>query len=217
MLACTFTDGNLAALDCSKYEQRLAYEFAPDTLRVLTINGIDVIWFNRDDEGYLRLNVKMLSVLPKERALIEENFWRNIGQPTDLHSPPQGKELRIDYENGDHLFVKFLVINSSEEAFEKYEHEALRKPNLITFPITAVEINYKIGGTGIELRPSGTHIQSSVLKGGFVSNCGSGLDVDGDYIFRQNPSLLPYLPETRVKQCPCGSGIRYKNCHGLLS
>lgn len=187
-----------------------------ETLKVLKINGHDVVWFNRDDEGYLRLNIKMLSVQLEERALIEDNIWKNIGNPNDLHSPPQGKELRIDYENGDHLFVKFLEINSAEQAYEKYKNEVLLDSERVKFPITVVEVNYKIGGTEIEFSPSGTNIQNSSFRSGFISHCGTGMVINTDLLFRQNPSLLPYLPESRIKPCPCGSGARFKHCHGLL-
>jgi hypothetical protein len=187
-----------------------------ETLKVLQINGHDVVWFKRDEEGYLRLNIKMLSVLPEERALIEDNIWTNIGDPKDVNSPPQGKELRIDYENGDHLFVKFLVIQNADKAYEKYKNDALIGNNDIKFPITVVEVNYVIGGTGIEFRPSGTSIQTNIFKGCFSSHCGVGMSINTGLIFLQNPSLLHYHPESRLCPCPCGSGIRFKHCHGLL-
>lgn len=188
-----------------------------ETLKVLQIDGNDVVWFNRDEDGYLRLNVKMLSVLAEERAIIEDNIWTNIGSPTDMNSPPQGKELRIDYVNGDHLFVKFMVMQTAEQAYRKYKNEHLLNSSDVKFPITVVEVNYKIGGTGIEFKPSGTSIQTNSFKGSFISHCGAGMVISTGLVFRQNPSLLPYKPESRLSPCPCGSGLRFKHCHGLLA
>jgi len=187
-----------------------------ETLKVLQIDGNDIVWFKRDEEGYLRLNIKMLSILPRERALIEDNIWTNIGDPKDINSPPQGKELRIDYENGDHLFVKFLIMKTAAQAYKKYKNDALLDNEDIKFPITVVEVNYVIGGTGIEFRPSGTSIQTNSFKGGFISHCGTGMSINTGLTYRQNPSLLPHHPVSRVRPCPCGSGIRFKHCHGLL-
>lgn len=159
--------------------------------------------FNERKDGYLRLNVKMLSMLAKERAIIEDNIWTNIGDPMDMNSPPQGKELRIDYANGDHLFVKFMVMQTAEQAYKKYKNEYLVNSSDVKFPITVVEVNYKIGGTGIEFKPSGTSIQTNSFKGGFISHCGVGMAINTGLVFRQNPSLLPYKPEFRLRPCPC--------------
>lgn len=190
--------------------------FFHETLRIITINNKNIVWFNRDEQGYLRLNVNMLSVLPEDRAIIEDNMWTNIGNPKDLNSPPQGKELRIDYHNGDHLFIKFIVFKTAELAFKKYNNQHLLNEKDIKYPLTVVEVNYKIGGTGIELKSTGTTINTNQIKGGFISRCGGGVSINTDILFRQNPSLLPYSPLSRVKACPCGSNVRYKYCHGLL-
>ncbi len=190
--------------------------FYYETLKIIIIDGKDVIWFNRDENGYLRLSVRMLSILPRERAVIEDNIWTNIGDPIDLQSPPQGKELRIEYENGDYLYVKFFVLETAEKAYEKYKCKTLLDKKLIKYPITTVEVHYKIGGTGIELKPNGTSIQTNSIVGGFISHCGGGISLKIGLPCRENPSLLPYMPTSRVNPCPCGSGLRFKHCHGLL-
>lgn len=198
----------------------LAYvggNFFYETLRILTIDGRDVVWFNRDEDGYLRLNIRMLSVIASERAIIEDNAWENIGSPIDLQSPPQGKELKIEYENGDYLYVKFFVLSSAEEAFRKYQVHALLDEQGVRYPITTVEVNYKIGGTGIELKPSGTSIQTNTINKCFMSHCGGGINLNLGIQWRENPSLLPLIPSSRLTLCPCGSGLRFKHCHGLLS
>lgn len=197
----------------------LAYvggNFFYETLRILSVDGTDVIWFNRDDEGYLRLNVRMLSVLARERAIIEENAWANIGDPVDLQSPPQGKDLRIEYKNGDYLRVSFFVLSSANEAFEKYQVPALLDTQAVKYPITTVEVHLKIGGTGIELNPGGTSIQTNSISRCFMSHCGCGISLNLGIRWRENPSLLPFIPSSRLTRCPCGSGLRFKHCHGLL-
>jgi SEC-C motif len=185
-----------------------------ETYKILVIDSKDIIWFNRDEDGYLRLNVRMLSILPKERAVIEDNMWVNIGDAADIKSPPQGKELEIRYENGDYLYVKFFELESVEQAFKKYGAASLLD---INYPITAVEINYKIGGTRIEFTPNGTSIAGAFLSAGMMmSHVTRGLVVDVALPNRENPSRLPFKPTMRVSACPCGSGMRYKHCHGLL-
>lgn len=190
--------------------------FYYETLKVLQLNGRDVVWFRRDEDGYLRLNVRMVSVRPEERAIIDDNVWMNIGNPEDVNSPPQGKELRIKYENGDDLFVKFLVMDTARQAYEKYESEILLRNHSLKFPLTVVEVNYKVGGTNIEFKSSGTNIASNSITGNFTSHCGVGVKIDTRLVFRENPSLLPYMPKLRLERCPCGSGLRFKHCHGLL-
>ncbi|KEY58467.1 YecA family protein [Serratia sp. DD3] len=189
--------------------------FYYNILKVLQIDGHDVVWFKRDEEGYLRLNVKMLSILPRERALIEDNIWKNIGSPKDVRSPPQGKELQIDYENGDHLLVKFLVVETATLGYKKYNNEAFFDDR-IKYPITVVEVNYVVGGTGIEFKSSGTTINQIRLGDGFIFDGPTGMSIKLNLVCRQNPSLLPYSPKSRVSPCPCGSGLIFKQCHGLL-
>ncbi|WP_429157478.1 hypothetical protein [Aeromonas allosaccharophila] len=112
--------------------------FYYETPRIITIDGIDLVSLIRDDDGYLRLNINMLSLASEERIIIDDNSWENIGSPMDLRSPPQGKELEISYPNGDHLYLKFIELNSFAQAQERYDTDILKS---INFPITAVEVN----------------------------------------------------------------------------
>ena len=190
--------------------------FYHETMRIVTIDSNDIVWFNRNENGYLRLNVRMLSLLPRERAIIEDNIWTNVGAPIDLKYPPHGKELTIEYENGDYLQVRFSVLNTPEEAYEKYHCEALRASGSINYPMTTVEVNCRIGGTSVDLRPTSTSIGANVFSGNFVSHCGGGFSINVGGRWLQNPSLLPFIPTSRLTRCPCGSGLRFKHCHGLL-
>lgn len=113
--------------------------------------------------------------------------------------------------------MKFFVLETAEKAYEKYKCKALLDEKLIKYPITTIEVHYKIGGTGIELKPTGTSIQTNSIVGNFTSHCGGGISLTIGLPCQENPSLLPYKPASRVKSCPCGSGLRFKHCHGLLN
>jgi hypothetical protein len=142
----------------------------------------------RDNEGYLRLSINMLSINAEERLIVEDNSWENIGNPIDLRCPPQGKELEIKYANGDFLYLKFIELNSPDEASRKYNNSMLKNNDSIKFPITAVEVNMNIGGTNIQLSPESTTFGGNQIKGGLMSHCGCGIILDGTGVsWAQNP------------------------------
>lgn len=152
------------------------------------IDNQEVISIKRDNDGYLRLSVNMLSVQAEERLIIDSNSWENIGNPIDLRSPPQGKELEVNYANGDMLYLRFLVINSAAEANKKYNTNVFESNNNINFPITVVEINMSIGGTTINFSPSETSFASNTIKGCLISRCGVGLSLANTGVnWLQNP------------------------------
>jgi hypothetical protein len=191
--------------------------FYHETYQILKLDGRDILWFSRDEEGYLRLNIQMLSLSPEPRAIIDGSNWMNIGTPRDLHSPPNGRKLEIIYESGDSLGVEFFELGSVEETYEKYRSDVLRDRARINYPITAVEINLVVAGTGVELHPTGTTLLNRLnFKGGFMSRCGVAFNIDTGLPWRENtmPSQVPRF--TRNVSCPCKSGLRYKACHGKL-
>jgi hypothetical protein len=190
--------------------------FYYETNTILTIDGVDVIYFTRDDDGYLRLSVHMLSLLSEQRAILEESIWTNIGNPSDINSPPSGKELEIKYANGDYLFVKFLEISNAGEAQKKYGGN-LAEFNKFEYPITVVEVNYEVANTRIKFTPKETTIGGIIMKECFVSYARTAISVRfPEYKFRQNPSEFASANCGRNERCPCGSGIRFKHCHGNL-
>lgn len=170
-----------------------------------------IIWFNRDEDGYLLLNLRMLTTTKQPRAYIEDNFWISKGNPTDLQSPPSGKLLRIDYENGDHFQVEFIEAHSisdlkkrygdTEERIQKRRQEEIQKQiqelppeirkqlltelesrqtdtgpfqhiqQLVSFPITVIEVRMSVGGTDIKFGPRKTTLPNKItLQGCAFSN-----------------------------------------------
>ena len=191
--------------------------FYYETLKVIQVDGVDLVSFSRDEEGYLRLNVQMLSLSAQPRARIEENMWSNIGTPSDLKSPPSGKLLEISYPTGDRLSVYFFELASIDAAVKRYGPAGFKGAPDVRFPITAVEVNLAIGSAGISLSPAGTNLpRNNSISGCFIARCGTGVSVSTGLPWRQNSveSLVPRYP--RNAPCPCKSGKRYKQCHGLV-
>lgn len=191
--------------------------FYYETLNIIQIDGMNIVWFRRDEEGYLRLNIQLLSLSAEHRAMVDDNIWSNIGDPVDLISPPSGKSLEIKYASGDWLQVKFIELSSREEAYEKYKSKSVRDSQEIKFPITVVEVNLVLASTEISLTPTSTTIPGNIqFQGALMSNCGGGISLPTGLPWRQNtsPSKLPKF--FRNAPCPCQSGRRYKQCHGMV-
>lgn len=148
------------------------------------IDGHNLVSFKRDTDGFQRLSVNMLSLLPEERLIIDENSWENIGRPIDLRSPPQGKELEARYHNGDYLYLRFFEILTPEELKPRYG--AINTAEL-TFPLTVVEINFSIGGVDIDFSSSGTQAMGLNVSSGVIMHCGVGFCIETGIKWQQNP------------------------------
>ncbi len=193
------------SLDWLRYELLAVVggNYYHETPRVIVIDDVEVVSLKRDDEGYLRLSVNFLSLEPADRITIDRNSWRGIGNPIDLRCPPQGKELEVKYDNGDYLYLRFFELNSAEEAFKKYNHPAFLSEEFVHYPITALEVNLRIGGTTIELSPKGTTYGNGGFSGGFFSCCGGGINLSGTgLVWQQNPPdaapVKPIVDDRRV-------------------
>ncbi|EJM7155107.1 HNH endonuclease [Vibrio parahaemolyticus] len=148
------------------------------------IDGHNLVAFNRDSSGFQRLSVSMLSLLPEERLIIDENSWENIGHPIDLRSPPQGKELEVRYGNGDFLYLRFLEVLTDEQLKSKYK---ISDTSDFNFPITVVEINFSIGGTNIDFSDSGTQVFGMNVSSSVMVRCGVGFCIETGIQWQQNP------------------------------
>ncbi|MFA0347137.1 HNH endonuclease [Vibrio cyclitrophicus] len=148
------------------------------------IDGHNLVAFNRDSNGFQRLSVSMLSLLPEERLIIDENSWENIGHPIDLRSPPQGKELEVRYGNGDFLYLRFLELLTDEQLKSKYK---ISDTSDFIFPITVVEINFSIGGTNIDFSDSGTQVLGMNVSSSVMVRCGVGFCIETGIQWQQNP------------------------------
>ena len=140
-----------------------------------------IIWFTRDDDGYLLLNVRMLTLSSEPRIKIEDNFWLSRGNPEDLESPPSGKLLHVKYSNEDMLKVQFFELHSASIAQKHYPEadleEKLKRFRDPPFPVTAVEVHNSVGGTNLAFGPRHTRIGGGVITNSFFADNRGGITV----------------------------------------
>jgi hypothetical protein len=134
--------------------------------RTLEIKGRPVIWANRDLDGNFLLNVKLPDKAGKSRLLLEDNFWRLIGDPTDFECPPHGRLISVTYPDGDHLRIEF------NEACDRTALAALL-PNgtefeKLAFPILVASVQLTIAWAGIRLDDSGIHLGNRHVNSGRI-------------------------------------------------
>lgn len=135
-----------------------------------------VIWFNRDEDGYILVNIEMITISGEPRMRLENNFWISEGDPMDLVCPPSGKLLEASYVNGDMLRVEFMVVESAEKLKERYPHANPGSWN-IPFPITAVEVSERVGGTQINFGPEVTQLYGQRRWSNFIQGLRVGLRI----------------------------------------
>lgn len=151
--------------------------FFYETLVVIEFQGQPVIWFERDENGYLLLNLGMLSTTREARLILENNFWIGKGNFSDFECPPSGKLIRAEYPGGDMLRVEYFELLSIEDIQKRYpDARASMWQDHIKLPITAVEVHFRVGGTEIEFGPRWTRLPgNNVIQNGFISSCRVGI------------------------------------------
>jgi hypothetical protein len=150
--------------------------FYYETPTIFALRGQPVVWINRGDDGYLLLNLRMLSVVQEPRAQISDNYWVALGNPDDVRCPPNGRLLGIHYANDDRLQVEFFDVASETAAAERWP-SAQTEAWGIEYPVTAAEVNFRVGGTEVDFGPGETRLGPITMTNGFLRNCGVGIDL----------------------------------------
>ncbi|WP_435601485.1 hypothetical protein [Streptomyces sp. C10-9-1] len=154
----------------SKILTVVAGNFGYECYTALEVGGVKCIWFERDEDGYLLLNVKMPTLAQRPRAEIERNAWTVSSGAHEVLCPPSGRLVEVKYENGDRFRVEFFILESSEEFASRYPHVA-RFKELPEYPLTAVEIYETIAGAGVSFTPRGiTSPEGGHVGGNFFRN-----------------------------------------------
>ena len=148
--------------------------FFIETPVIFEFRGQPVIWFERDRDGYLLLNVRMLTTSSDSRTVIENNFWLSQGDVCDFECPPSGRLLRVEYPNGDSLRIEFFELESAVKAQGRYP-DALPEGWGISFPVTAVEIHENVAGAGIQFGPRVTTMGGGTIQNCVFRNCGAAI------------------------------------------
>jgi len=181
--------------------------FYYETHVLVAMDDQPLVWWSRDDRGSFLLNITFPTISGEERLRVEDNFFLGIGEPDDLECPPSGKKLSVVYRNGDSLDISFKELSSyndiaqaytveppkdimaemasrlpdgfSEKMLELMSHPSCPVPNdlIEKYPVTAVEISMKVGGTGIEFGPKWTKLPNqNQAKGCLVVRSPVGLN-----------------------------------------
>lgn len=151
--------------------------FYYETPVILKFREQPVIWFERDENNYLLLNLHMLTTIDAPRAYITNNEWFNVGGEENIEFLPSAKRLRISYPNGDLVSIEFFEIDMKEDANRRYpDSRASEWP--IELPITAVEVTYVVANSGLEFNAKETKFgMGNIMKNCFSSHCDAGLSI----------------------------------------
>ena len=143
-----------------------------------------VVAINRDDEGLLLLNVAMPSAVREPRLQVEDNFWMEAGNATQLESPPNGRLLSASYPNGDAIRIEFFELKSGDALDSRYTHSGAVRNFLENgepegFPVTAVEVQIRIvspdGQPLIDFDANETRMGTNRMMGNLAVRCRTGL------------------------------------------
>lgn len=141
------------------------------------LQGHPLVATQRDDDGYLLLDVAMATTSRAPRIAMEANFWLAHGSPTDLECPPSGRLLYATYDNGDELRIEFFDVPDVARLAQRYPGVRADEWPL-SYPISAAEIQMTIAGTGIRFGPRHTEISTNMMTNCFSGNAPVGLSIN---------------------------------------
>ncbi len=151
--------------------------FFYETPHMVVFRDEPMIWFERDDDRRLLLNLRVLTASGLPRARLENNDWIIRGDPIDVESPPNGSRLRVRYDNGDDVAVRFREWPSPERLGAIYPR-ALALGSSLRFPLVTAEIMVTVGQSDISFGPTGTRLGGGHFSGMVASHCGAGFVIE---------------------------------------
>jgi hypothetical protein len=78
--------------------------------------GEPFLWFERDEDGYLLLNLGRPRVNDFPLPVIRRNEWTLDGTVLNVESPPHGRILSVSYTDDDYISVEFKEVASADHA-----------------------------------------------------------------------------------------------------
>jgi hypothetical protein len=139
-----------------------------ETPIILQVGSTNAIWFGRDEDGYLLLNLRMPSLSRAPRAEIEENFF-TVGRDHvgDIECAARGRTIRIDYPNGDRFRHEYRDVTNEDDLRGRYGN--LVGPHsvsdMIRFPVTVVEVSERTRDYQLDFDPQTTRLGGVQMTG----------------------------------------------------
>ncbi|GAB4509002.1 MAG: hypothetical protein OHK0046_03150 [Anaerolineae bacterium] len=111
---------------------------------VLAVDNQPLIWFDRDSEGNLLLNVKVDRIASEPVLEIHNNSWLKRGEPIDLVCPPSGRSIHVRYQTGFSMSFAFSELQNVSDLHGSFldlrDSDTIRWvetwKELVTFPVT---------------------------------------------------------------------------------
>lgn len=147
--------------------------FFYETPKIVVFRDEPMIWFERDEDNRLQLNLRVLTASGLPRTRLENNDWIIRGDPIDVESPPTGSFLRVRYDNGDDVSIRFREWRDTSQLGRTYP-TALDLGTSLRFPVITAEITVAVGGTKINFGPTTTHLPGAQLTGLVVAHSNVG-------------------------------------------
>ncbi|MEV5574440.1 hypothetical protein AB0L06_30770 [Spirillospora sp. NPDC052269] len=144
----------------------VAGNFFYNVSTVLEINGVKSIWFDRDEAGYLLLNLRMPTLADRPRAQIEQNAWLIAPDLDELVCPPHGRLVDVTYRNGDRFRIEFF--NAEDSEFLSRRYGITLGWTSLDFPVTVAEIWETANGMPISLTPKSIEFATNKISGNIV-------------------------------------------------
>jgi hypothetical protein len=146
---------------------------------MIQFNGRPIVWFNRDEDRHLLLNISMDVPGQPLRTSLTDNDWTIRGEPHNVESQPNGSQLSVNYADGDYLTIRFREHKSSESLIKVYP-AMTRFTAKLEFPIVTAQVDLRIARLQIHLHATETVSPSfGVSMQGCFSNEGAvGLSID---------------------------------------
>ncbi len=126
-----------------------------------------IIWFERDEQGYMLLNIDLLPLSSEPKLQMRNNIWQVYGNPDDIECPPSGKKIHIKYGSGDKVRIEFDDIESVSKFQKKY---SAVPPSGIPFPLVTVEVHMAIGEANLHFGPHETILTTHTYSGCWAIN-----------------------------------------------
>ena len=154
--------------------------FFYETYNILQIGSVKALWFGRDEDGYLLLNVRMPTLSGMSRLRIEDNFLvADPGPLADFECTARGRKLRVRYWGGDRFALEFFELSDEEAVRKRYGDSTPENiGRYVTFPTTGVEIWETTANTVLEFGPKVTTAFGSSFSGALAVRCGGVIRID---------------------------------------